>query len=1050
MFTVDRLADPSYFAENRLPAHSDHVAYADALELASGVSSLRRSLNGLWYFHYARNLAARPQGFEQPDYDVSGWETIRVPAHWQMEGHGVPQYTNQVYPWDGHEVVHPGQVPKRDNPVGSYVKDFILPDGWDNAVLSLQGVESAVAVYLNGQYVGYSEDSFTPSDFDLTPYLKEGTNRLAMQVFRFSSGSWLEDQDFWRFSGVFREVLLYTKPKMHLDDLRVTAQPIHDYKDGKLHLDMKWNNPAAHKVRMELFDATFNEDCYLSELQEVEGLTSSFEAEVEGIELWSAEHPNLYRAIITVEDEEGHLQEVIQQNIGFREFRMEDGLMKLNGKRIVFKGTNRHEFDCYRGRAIDPAEIEKDIIVMKQHNINALRCSHYPNSSYIYDLCDRYGLYVIDETNLETHGTWMRNGKRDIIDETLPNDHEEWQDIILDRAKSMFERDKNHTAILIWSCGNESCGGKDLYEMSEYFRHADPTRLVHYENIFWDRRYNGTSDMESQMYPPVADIKKFLSEHRDKPFICCEYTHAMGNSIGGMHKYTDLTDEEPLYQGGFIWDFVDQAIWHKDRYGKDAYGYGGDFGDRPNDGNFSGDGILFADRSLTTKMQEVKFNYQNFTLAVEADKVTIHNKSLFTNVSEYELYLTVQLDGEKIWEDHRYAPDIKPGESGEVALEDLPITGAGEETVTASLRLKEDTLWAKQGFEVAFGQGTWQVDEVEVPEPQAIVEAAELRNDTREFHYTPNMPLETRPEKPLHIVHGDINLGVRGVGFEIMFSSAFGNLTSYKYNGVELIEEAPKLSFWRAPVDNDYGSRRDFAVAQWKLASLYRRCIKKELMDEEGNWQEFDWFGQLGQREYDASFIKLRFTYELATQPAAICSMTYTVTRDGSVKVELDYDKVEGLPEIPDFAMLFTLSADYAKVRFYGYGPLDNYADRQRGVKLGIYETTAKDEVEPYLLPQETGNHDGVRWIEAVDNRGRGLRLSMDETPFAASALPYTAHELENARHAYDLPEVHHTYLRASLGQCGVGGDNTWGAPILPEYTVKNETKHFSFFFKGI
>ena len=466
MFTVDRLADPTFFAENRLPAHSDHVAFANAMEMAEGVSSLRRSLNGIWSFHYARNLAARPQGFEQPDYDVSGWETIRVPAHWQMEGHGVPQYTNQTYPWDGHEVVHPGQVPQRDNPVGSYVKDFVLPEGWDNAVLSLQGVESAVAVYLNGQYVGYSEDSFTPSDFDLTPYLKAGVNRLALQVFRFSSGSWIEDQDFWRFSGIFREVILYTKPAIHLDDLRVTAAPIHGYQDGKLHLDMKWNSGEAHKVQIELFDAETGE-CCLKEEQQAEGLTSSFEAELTGVKLWSAEAPNLYRAVISIEDEAGHLLEVIPQNIGFREFRMDDGLMKLNGKRIVFKGTNRHEFDCYSGRAADPAEIEKDIIIMKQHNINALRCSHYPNSSYIYELCDRYGLYVIDETNLETHGSWMRNGKCDIVEETLPNDHEEWQDIILDRAKSMLERDKNHAAILIWSCGNESCGGKDLYVMSE-------------------------------------------------------------------------------------------------------------------------------------------------------------------------------------------------------------------------------------------------------------------------------------------------------------------------------------------------------------------------------------------------------------------------------------------------------------------------------------------------------------------------------------------------------------------------------------------------------
>ena len=586
MFTVDRLADPSFFAENRLPAHSDHIAYADAMEMADGVSSLRRSLNGLWYFHYARNLAARPEGFEQPSYDVSGWETIRVPAHWQMEGHGVPQYTNQTYPWDGHEVVHPGEVPQRENPVGSYVKDFILPQGWDNAVLSLQGVESAVAVYLNGQYVGYSEDSFTPSDFDLTPYLKQGTNRLALQVFRFSSGSWLEDQDFWRFSGIFREVVLYTKPQVHLEDLRVTAKPVHEYQDGQLFFDMKWNSGDAHTVHVELFDPEGK--AVLDEVQQVEGQTSSFEAEIQDVRLWSAEEPHLYRAVITVRDAAGHLQEVIPQDIGFREFRMDGTIMKLNGKRIVFKGVNRHEFDCYSGRAMDPSLIERDIITMKQHNINALRCSHYPNSSYLYALCDRYGLYVIDETNLETHGTWMRNGKCDIIAETLPNDHEEWQDIILDRAKSMLERDKNriHPDLVLWQRARRQGPLRD----ERVFPPGRPGCASHYENIFRpplqrDERY-GEPDVSAFRR---ADIRKALAEHREAVHSLRSINACDGNSIGGMHKYTELTDEDPLYQGGFIWDFVDQAIWHGDRYGKDVGAYGGDFGDRPNDGNFSGD-----------------------------------------------------------------------------------------------------------------------------------------------------------------------------------------------------------------------------------------------------------------------------------------------------------------------------------------------------------------------------------------------------------------------------------------------------------------------------
>ena len=1034
-FSLDKLADPAFFQENRLAAHSDHEFFQSELEMAKGESAFVRSLDGLWYFHHAKNLAMRPVGFETMSYDCHAWDTIRVPAHWQLEGYGRPQYTNQTYPWDGHEVVRPGEIPERENPVGSYVKYFSLPANWENAYISLQGTESGVAVWLNGHYVGYSEDSFTPADFDLTPYLVQGENKLALQVYRFTSGSWIEDQDFWRFSGIFREVLLYTKPAVHIEDLEVKAVPVHDYQDGEIGLKVKWNTAAAKSWQVKLFAP--DGELVTEEKQELSG---SEEAElkfsVAGARLWSAEAPHLYKAVLYVYDGEGNLHEVVPQEIGIREFRLdpEDKLMKINGKRIVFKGTNRHEFDCYRGRAMEQASFEQDIIVMKQHNINALRCSHYPNSSYIYKLCDRYGLYVIDETNLETHGTWQKNGQLAQDEYTLPNDHEEWLEIILDRAKSMLERDKNHASIIIWSCGNESCGGRDVYEMSEYFRHRDPSRLVHYESIFWDRRYNDTSDMESQMYPKVADIEEFLAEHRDKPFLCCEYTHSMGNSNGGMHKYTELTDTEPLYQGGFIWDFVDQALWHKDRYGKDALGYGGDFGDRPTDYDFSGDGILFADRRPTTKLQEVKFNYQNFTLLPGQKGVTIENKSLFTDTESFDLCLSLLLEGKEVWTKKMAAPSILPGEKGKVEL-DLPNFGAGEYVLTASLCLKEDTAWAKAGFELAFGQGVWQ-QQAEAGKAPATLPA----------RYVPHLPLEG--EKNVKVVRGDITLGVQGEGFEILFSSGQGNMTSYKVNGVELLDRMPQPNFWRAPVNNDYGSRRDFEVAQWKLASLYQRCVKKEMMIGD-SWQEFNWFGQLGQKEYEAEEVSLRFTYELATQPASSCTVTYTVRAGGAVKVAMDYQCAEGLPEMPDFALILALPADYDKLRFYGFGPLDNYCDRQQGARLGIYEQTVAEQVEPYLMPQECGNHGGIRWFEVLDNRGRGLKIYGDK-PFEASALPYTAHELENARHSYELPQAHHTYLRASLGQCGVGGDDTWGAPVLEEYRPKNEDKHFEFWVQGI
>ena len=678
---------------------------------------------------------------------------------------------------------------------------------------------------------------------------------------------------------------------------------------------------------------------------------------------------------------------------------------------------------------------------MKRQNINAVRTSHYPNSSRLYELADRYGLYVIDETNLETHGTWQKNGVHVPSDGVLPGDHEAWQAAVLDRAHSMLARDKNHPSILIWSCGNESCGGRDIYEMSELFRREDPSRLVHYESIFWDRSYPATSDMESQMYTKVADIRAFLAAHPEKPFLCCEYSHAMGNSLGGMHKYTDFADEEPRYQGGFLWDFVDQALWRRDRYGRDSYAYGGDFGDRPCDYDFSGDGIFFADRSLSPKLQAVKFNYQDFRLTPSKKGVTIENRSLFTDAADYVLCISLLRDGTPVYETQCAVPSIAPGGTGEVPLA-LPACGAGEYALTASLCLRARTLWAEAGYEIAVGQTVYEEPEAQgtrqdwLAAPTARYEAGRILPSAH----------------PLHIVKSDICVGVSGDGFEVLFSSAVGNLVSYKYNGVELIDGLPRPSFWRAPVNNDYGSRRDFLTAQWKLASLYQRCERVELREPGKDWQTYQWFGSDGTAEYDAApgeTLAVRFTYALATSPQAACRVTYTVHAGGRVEVALDYEKTEGLPELPDFAIVLPLSADYDRVAFYGLGPAETYADRVRGARLGRYEGRVRDEVASYLVPQACGNHMGVRYLAVTDRRGRGLKV-FGAQPFEASALPYTEHELESARHQNELPQVQHTYLRASLGSCGVGGDDSWGAPVLEEYTVKNESKRFVFSFCGI
>ena len=655
-FDYNKVRDPEYFRDGRMDAHSDHAYYASEADMLEGSSKYVESLNGVWKFHYAKNYESAIPGFEKDDYSCRDWDDIRVPAHIQMEGYDIPQYANTQYPWEGREDIRPGDIPEHFNPTASYVKYFTVPEQMKGKRLfiSFQGAESGIAVWLNGAFVGYSEDTFTPSEFELTDYVKEGENKLAAQVFKWTSSSWCEDQDFFRFSGIYRDVYLYTVPDVHIRDLRVRAIPDETLTKGSLEISTEaWGTGKA------CFRLSYNGEVCFEEEKELTG-TDTCTWEIPNPELWSAEEPKLYDLMIEVYNADGTLCELIPEKVGFRRFEMKDRIMTLNGKRIVFKGVNRHEFSSISGRCVSEKELRKDLTVMKQNNINAIRTCHYPNTSLIYRLCDEYGLYMIDETNMESHGSWDTAHATGDYDYIVPNNKPEWLDMMLDRANSMYQRDKNHPSILIWSCGNESYGGKDIYEMSQFFRREDPTRLVHYEGVFHDRSYNDTSDMESQMYPTVEAIKEFLAKDRSKPFICCEYTHAMGNSCGAMHKYTDLTDTEPLYQGGFIWDYIDQTIYKKDRYGNEFQAYGGDFGERPTDYNFSANGIVYGgDREPSPKMQEVKFNYQNITAEVTEEQVKVINKNLFVNTDQFDCTVTVAKNGVRIRKAH-LDTDVEP------------------------------------------------------------------------------------------------------------------------------------------------------------------------------------------------------------------------------------------------------------------------------------------------------------------------------------------------------------------------------------------------------
>ena len=1005
-FDYNKVKNPEYFKENRVEAHSDHKYYGSMEEMEQKQEKFKYSLNGLWKFHYAKNYGSTVPGFEKESYCCKTWDDIRVPAHIQMEGYGVPQYANVQYPWEGWEEVKPGEIPTEFNPVASYVKYFEVPEAMKGkrVFISFQGAESGIALWLNGIFVGYSEDSFTPSEFELTEYLKEGENKLAAQVFKFTSSSWCEDQDFFRFSGIYRDVYLYAVPNVHVSDLRLRAELDDTYTQGKLEILLK--GTAAGKVKVTLAkngETTANVEGELGE-------ESRIVMQVQHPVLWSAEQPELYDILLEVYDEAGALSEVIPYRIGFRRFEMQGNIMTLNGKRIVFKGVNRHEFSSVSGRCVSKEELIQDIVTMKQNNINAIRTCHYPDTSDVYDLCDEYGLYMIAENNLETHGTWDTEELKEHPDlnNILPCDHPEWEAMMLDRVNSMYQRDKNHTAILIWSCGNESFGGKVIHEMSKFYKREDPTRLVHYEGLFHDRRYNDTSDMESQMYPSVESIKEFLAKDRTKPFICCEYTHAMGNSCGAMHKYTDLTDTEPLYQGGFIWDYIDQSIYKKDRYGKEYQAYGGDFDDRPCDYNFSGNGIAYGgDREASPKMQEVKFNYQNITALVEKDKVTVINKNLFINTDTFTCVAILEKDGKEVKRAYMET-HTAPLSQDIYELPFLVQTIPGEYAVTVSFRLREDTLWAKAGHEVAFGQGIYQVEQPEVGH-----------------------------KGKLEVVRSIHNIGVKGDGFRVMFSYLNGGLVSYVYGGVEMIKAIPKPNFWRAPTDNDCGNLMQMRYGQWKLASMYA---------SHKNPNGCVYAPELEVQE-DCAIVT--FTYCLPTIPASKCRLSYKVFGDATVETTLSYDPVKELSDMPEFGVIFKLDADYNKVTWYGMGPEETYTDRRKGAKLGIYENQVADNVARYMVPQECGNKTGVRWAKVTDRKGRGMLFAGDQMEF--SALPWTPHEMENAAHPFELPEVHYTVVRVAAQQMGVGGDDSWGAKTHEEYLLDTKNKmKFTFSFKGI
>ena len=1008
--TLDWLTNPEVFAVNRIAAHSDHKFH-------NGDGGLRQSLNGTWKFAYAKNPTERNTDFYKTEFSVDDFDDIQVPGHIQLQGYGKCQYVNMMYPWDGVETVVPPKVPVKENPVGSYVTYFDLDENLrgKEIYLSFQGAESAIFVWVNGEFVGYSEDTFTPSEFLITPFVKEKNNKLAVEVYRFCSGSWLEDQDFWRFSGIFRDVYLYATPKVHVRDMELTAD--YNYRDGSgnfsAKLSLLGDALAGASAMCSLTDV--DGKVVFCETKECEGDTVTVHTALATVTPWSAEAPNLYMFWAEIRDEAGTVIETASAKVGFRTFELKDGLMCLNGKRIVFKGVDRHEFSAEKGRAISEEEMLSDILMMKRNNINAVRTSHYPNQTRWYELCDEYGIYVIDETNLETHGTWMNDrGYAGGFAGNLPGDYPEWRGAVLDRAKSMYERDKNHACVLIWSCGNESYCGENIAAMAEYFHTVDKRRLVHYEGVTWNRTYDAITDMESRMYCKPVDIEAYLQENPEKPYISCEYMHAMGNSVGGMKLYTDLEEKYDKYQGGFIWDFIDQALYRTLENGQRVLAYGGDFEERPADWGFCTDGIVYADRKASPKMQEVKALYSNLKMEVTDGVLTVKNRNLFVDTIGYRFVVTLEKEG-TVLAKKEHTLEIPAGEDASVKIGLAIPKEAGEYVLTASAVLAEDTLYAEKGYEVCFAQevvkvgadGTKNVGRADAPEGSE----ERLSCENKE-------PVGTTPACP-DIIYGDYCIGVRGEDFSVQFDKGQGGITSLIYHGEEYITRVPQVSFWRAFTDNDRGAGFQTFAAQWELAGKYAR-YRRDLI----SWEEKE------------DNITLVFPYDAPTVPAFTYKVIYKVYFDGSVEVRAEYPGVDTEVDFPVFAMDFKMKRKYENFRYYGLGPEENYIDRNFGGKLGVYESTAKENLSGYVNPQECGNRTGVRYVQVTDKSGIGVRFTSVGEPMEMSVLPYSAAELETTVHLEELKEPSYTWVRLAAKQMGVGGDDTWGAPVHKEFKI--------------
>ena len=985
---------------NREPAHATLVPYPDeatALSGERGASPFFRLLNGSWRFCYLPSPPVVPAGFESPSFSDESWEAIPVPSNWQMLGYGKPNYTNAAYPYP----VDPPRVPQ-DNPVGLYRRTFALPAEWEGRrfFLNFDGVDSAFYVWANGQPVGYSQGSHMPSEFDLTAHVRPGENLLAVQVFQWSDGSYLEDQDMWRLSGIFRDVYLFSTPSVHMRDVRIRTRLDSDYRNAMLEVSVALKNytdekAQGYRVLARLLDDGQRVVCEHSvaegvSLSACEERALAVAIPVSAPRKWSAEEPNLYTLLLSLLDAKGKVLEVERCAVGFRQVEVRNSRVCVNGVPILVRGVNRHDTHPDLGHAVSLDSMIQDITLMKQHNINAVRTSHYPNDARWYDLCDRYGLYVIDEADLETHGFGHTGNVSQLSADPA------WEPAYLDRARQMVERDKNHPCVIIWSLGNESGYGPNHDAMAAWIREADPTRLIHYEAA----GESPTVDVVSVMYPTVESlIKQGRRTDDPRPFFMCEYAHAMGNGPGNLKEYWEAIRSHPRLLGGCIWEWVDHGIRQRTASGEEWFAYGGDFGDEPNDGNFCIDGLNFPDRIPHSGLIEYKKIIEPVHVEpadLAAGKVKIVNRYDFLSLAHLEGSWRLMRDGEVLEQGTLPALDVPAG--GEMLAtvpfaRPVPKAGA-KHWLNLSFTLVQANLWAPRGYELA-----WAQFEVPVEAPPA-----------------PRIAL--RGMAPVEVRDSGDEIAVRGDDFRVVFDKHRGTIRTWEYQGQQLLTMGPRLNVWRAPTDNDVHAARE-----WRRAGLDRLIHRVDRVA----------LAKTLPQAVQVEIVSVLAPYSLA--PAFTCTYRYTIYGSGDIVIETHVTPARELPHLPRLGLQMRMPGDFDRFAWYGRGPHESYADRKESARVGLYRGTVQEQYVPYVMPQENGNKSDVRWAAVTDARGMGL-LAVGMPLLNVSAHHYTAEDLTGARHTFDLTRRNETILNLDHAQGGLGS-NSCGPGPLEQYVLQ-------------